>query len=218
MCVRTLSKGQAALSALQERNLPGALSLIQLDQTSSESITAAVAAVSKDHSHIDVLINNAGIISSAASPATRYQETLTTNAIGPALVTAAFSALLLKAPDPRLIYISSSLGSISQRLAPHLATSSGPYAVLTPEYRVSKAALNMLAACHVMELGPRGVKVWAVCPGYVVTNLGGGDREAKERTGATSASGSAELVKSVVEGGRDGDVGRFVHKDGVYDW
>jgi NAD(P)-dependent dehydrogenase (short-subunit alcohol dehydrogenase family) len=86
---------------------------------------------------------------------------------------------------------------------------------------MSKAALNMLAICNHVALRPQGIKVWTYCPGYVVTNLSGtgekGRRERVER-GARDPKESAEGILAIVEGKRDSEVGKFVHKDGVYPW
>lgn len=67
--------------------------------------------------------------------------------------------------------MSSDLRSITNRSD----TSIWYYKVPGVAYRMSKAALNMLAVCNYAELkGKRkGVKVWAFNPGYVVTNLSG---------------------------------------------
>lgn len=79
----------------------------------------------------------------------------------------------------------------------------------------------MLAICHHVALGPQGIKVWTFCPGYVVTNLSGtgekGRRERVER-GAGDPKESAEGILAIVEGRRDNEVGKFVHKGGVYPW
>lgn len=86
-------------------------------------------------------------------------------------------------------------------------------------YRMSKAALNMLALQDVKLLGRQGVKVFAVCPGLVESGLRGHseqERSAGGRAGDPKVSG--ETILSILEGKRDEDVGKFVHKDGVYPW
>lgn len=86
---------------------------------------------------------------------------------------------------------------------------------------MSKAALNMLAACHHVQYGPQGIKVWTYCPGYVVTNLSGtGEQGRQERiaNGAGSAVDSAKGIEELVLGKRDEDVGRFVKQGGFWDW
>lgn len=86
---------------------------------------------------------------------------------------------------------------------------------------MSKAALNMLAMNSQAEFGKDKVKVWTYCPGYVVTDLsrtGEKGLEERKQRGAKDPKESAEGIMDLVEGRRDADVGKFVHKDGVYSW
>jgi NAD(P)-dependent dehydrogenase (short-subunit alcohol dehydrogenase family) len=191
--------------------------LLQLDVTDQKSIADAVASVTKDFGRLDVLINNAGIISHGDTLEKQLRETFETNTFGPALVTDAFQSLLEKSNDARLIYVSSDLGSIAGKCDPN----SPYYKLPATAYRMSKAALNMLMACNQADLGPKGFKVWAFNPGYVVTNLSGtGEKGRQERirNGAGDASVSAKALANVVEGKRDADVGKHVHKDGIHLW
>jgi NAD(P)-dependent dehydrogenase (short-subunit alcohol dehydrogenase family) len=187
----------------------------QLDVTNAQSISDAVAKVEKDFGRLDVLINNAGITSTATPFITQLREVFETNTFAPAVVTENFLPLLEKSKDARVIYVSSGLGSLELR-----ADESDPYYKLPAvSYRMSKAALNMLALCHHAELKEKGIKVFAMDPGYVVTNLTGeADRERRVRNGAGDPRVSAETLLSIVDGRRDGDVGKFLHKDGVYPW
>ena len=84
---------------------------------------------------------------------------------------------------------------------------------------MSKAALDMLALQDFKGLGEKGVRVWAVDPGLVESGLRG-EGEANRTMGgkAGKASVSGETILSLVEGKRDADVGKMVHKDGVWDW
>jgi NAD(P)-dependent dehydrogenase (short-subunit alcohol dehydrogenase family) len=86
-------------------------------------------------------------------------------------------------------------------------------------YRVSKAALNQIALQESIVYRETPLKVFAMCPGFVVSNLRGTSEE--ERTGwgmAGDAEVSGQTILSIIEGKRDADVGKFVHKDGVYPW
>lgn len=62
-----------------------------------------------------------------------------------------------------------------------------------------------------------GVKVRCVSPGFLATGLGG-DQEANKSMGAADPAVADGLVKSVVEGHRDGDVGKVILKDDVQPW
>ncbi len=68
------------------------------------------------------------------------------------------------------------------------------------------------------KLKADGVKVWCIGPGMLETDLGG-LREMAKQMGLQHASAGGKVVRSVVEGERDGDVGRIVKKDGeILNW
>jgi NAD(P)-dependent dehydrogenase (short-subunit alcohol dehydrogenase family) len=215
MASRSVDKGQKSLSSIQSSNPAGGISMVELDITSDTSIAAAVKEVESQHGKLDVLINNAGVCPLDFSRTT-LRECLETNAISPAMVTQAFAPLLLKSNSPRVVYVSSVLGSISLRGDQEGKAYNEDYKV----YRTSKAALNMLCACDAWEYEGK-MKVFAYCPGYVITDLAG-MREAKEKAGfAKSPDGSARGLLLIAEGKRDGENGKFLHDEKVgelYAW
>ncbi|KAL8947475.1 MAG: hypothetical protein Q9222_006247, partial [Ikaeria aurantiellina] len=119
---RSPSKGEAALSTiLSLPNLKGTASTLQLDLCSETSVAAAVDAVTATHGRLDVLVNNAGIGERAddnEAVHARFRHILETNTIGPVLVTESFLPLLHKSSHPRLVFVSSSMGSLSQAADP----------------------------------------------------------------------------------------------------
>jgi len=127
----------------------------------------------------------------------------------------AFRPLLLKSKSPYSIYVSSSLGSIAAAQDPSVYG----YDVYVPAYRMSKSALDMWAVQEDRMYRKEGLKTFVMCPGYVVSNLRGKSEEARNGGGfASSPVVSGETMLSIIEGKRDSDVGKFVHKDGVYPW
>jgi NAD(P)-dependent dehydrogenase (short-subunit alcohol dehydrogenase family) len=77
----------------------------------------------------------------------------------------------------------------------------------------------MLAVLEARDYGSDGLKVFAVSPGFVRSNLRGPSEEEKSGWGmAGDADDSGNLLLSIVSGERDADVGCLVHKDGVYAW
>ncbi|KAM3068641.1 hypothetical protein ACMFMG_011164 [Clarireedia jacksonii] len=212
---RSVEKGEAALKTIQAQNPSSSVSVVQLDVTSEESLSAAYDSISSEFGRLDVLINNAGIASFEKTLRAELRETFEANTFGAALTTEKFVPLLEKSKGARLLYITSGLGSMGLCEDPKHWT----YAVDAMTYRMSKAAMNMLMVCHHKQFQEKGWKVWGVCPGYVITNLTGEeDRENRAKRGALSATTSAETITSVVEGKRDQDVGKVVHKDGVWPW
>jgi len=215
MASRSLDKGQKALSSIQSSSSDSTVSLVQLDVTSDASINAAVKEVESRQGHLDILINNAGICPMDFSRSI-LRDCLETNAVSPAMVTQAFAPLLLKSRAPRVIYVSSALGSITKRCDSKEMAYNEAYKA----YRISKAALNMLAACDAWEYKGK-MKVFAYCPGYVITDLAG-QREDKEKGGiAKSPDGSARGLLAIAEGKRDEENGLFLHDEKageVYPW
>lgn len=211
---RSLDKGQKAMSEILSRKPAGSISLVQLDVNSDDSIQAAARHIESQYGKLDTLVNNAGIISPSKDMRTAFRETFETNVYGPNNVTAAFEPLLKQSQAPRIIYVSSLLGSIEDKASPTGSAKDVPYRV----YRASKAALNMIVACDHVDYAKDGFKVFAFCPGYVVTDLAG-ERESKEKSGvAGSSTVSAESIAKIVNGERDADAGKFLHKDGLYQW
>lgn len=126
--------------------------------------------------------------------------------------------LLLKSAEPRLIFVAG-LSSINQAAVKYFPTPPQPAGwpkkidFETIGYRCSKTALNMLMLDWNHKLKEDGVKVWAVGPGFLATDLGN-MREKAVEMGCGHASIGGEMLKSVVEGKYDGDVGKLVVKEG----
>jgi NAD(P)-dependent dehydrogenase (short-subunit alcohol dehydrogenase family) len=190
------------------------LSALELDVTDEATINAAVDTVTSEFGRLDIQINNAGVHSKAPSLPAEMRDVFATNTIGPAAMTEAFKPLMKKSSNPRLIFVSSSVGSITLRCDPTNKSYNGSAIA----YRVSKAALNMLTACYAKELNEEfGCKVWALDPGLVATNLTGNAESLRAR-GAGDPAVSAKTILDVCEGNRDGDMGKLVYKDGVLPW
>ena len=206
---RDQAKGEEALNEIQDRNPQGSLSLVVLDVSKDESIEAAVATIKSTFGRIDVLVNNAGI--DILGPTTRdtLRTAFDTNVFGVMLLTNAVMPLLKASSSPKIINVSSEIGSITLKLDP-----TNLYHKLPAEvYRMTKAALNMLTACQHVALQEFGGTAWAYCPGYVVTNLSG-DIEERKKHGAESSETSAQGILEIVEGKRDEEAGKFITKYG----
>ena len=215
MASRSLPKLDAALSELSFLStIKGTLSALQLDVIDQNSISAAAAQVEQSYGHIDVLINNAAIGCRDPDLAKRLRISLETNAIGPALVSAAFRPLLLKSKNPYSFYVSSGQGSLERA-----STETAQLLSNAEAYRTSKAAMNMIALNEKIEYAGKGLKVFVACPGFVRSNLRGTGEDARSGWGkAGDPEVSGRMVLDIVSGKRDGDVGKFVWTNGTYPW
>ena len=209
MGCRSLEKGQAAIASL-----PSNLSVepIELNVTNDSSISKAVATVQEKYGRLDVLINNAGISQRALpqdlSLRQQYTQIMDTNAISAACLTEAFVPLLRKSSHPRIIFMTSELGSIGSTLDPNFIY----YGIDTPEYKASKAAMNMIMATYAVKYKDAGFQVNVCCPGFNATNLNGfNERAGDPKDGAIDACRLATA-------GKDGQTGTFTNKEGPMPW
>lgn len=215
MAGRSLDKVEAAMSEIKKMGVKGSLSSLTIEVTDLTSIETAAKQVESEFGRVDVLINNAGVAPLGDDLKKQIEDTMAANVVGTALVSSVFNRLLEKSSRPYSLFISSGMGSMSRALHPDYQVPNDPWTV----YRMSKAAVDMLMVQEYKVLSKKGIKVFAVCPGLVRSNLRGTEEHqvnAGGRAGDPDVSG--RLILSIVEGKRDADVGKLVHKDGVWDW
>ncbi|MGW4298021.1 SDR family NAD(P)-dependent oxidoreductase, partial [Micromonospora chersina] len=129
--------------------------------------------VEREYGHLDVLVNNAGIIRAdgAGLPSQTtldsLREVYETNVFGVVAVTNALLPLLRRAPAARIVNVSSEVGSIAVMTDPEGAL----FALTSIPYPSSKTALNMITAMYAKELRDTPIKVNAANPGYCATDL-----------------------------------------------
>ena len=227
---RSEEKAKQAIESLQKEcpDSENTMEAVPVDLASDDSITKAFEQVKSKPGQLDVLINNAGAtfdiehLRGKVSLRESFTKAYDVNVAGTNVLTWTFMPLLLKSADPRLIFVAG-LAQINQASESYFPTPPQPAGwpkkidFETIGYRCSKVALNMLMLDWNHKLKEDGVKVWAVGPGFLVTNLGGVPEMAKEM-GAGHPSAGGAVLKSVVEGERDGDVGKLVNKDGLSRW
>ena len=146
---------------------------------------------------IDILINNAGILSRQSldqldTDAIRQQFEV--NSLGPLRVTCALIPMLN--PGARVAIVTSRMGSVTDN------TSGGHYG-----YRMSKAAVNIAGASLAQDLKSRGVAVVLLHPGYVSTDMTG-------HSGTVQPEDAAEgLLQRIAELTAE-TTGQFRHMNG----
>lgn len=207
---RNFERGDTAASEIG----PDAIGL-QLDVTERASIAAAAEHIRLQLGRLDVLINNAAISNTRMQPGESVEEyskstrpsnvsldevrsVFETNVFGMLAVTQAMLPLLREAPAARIVNVSSSAGSLARNADPaHPGRS-----LFGPVYPASKTALNAMTIAMAIELEPTGIKMNAVSPGFLKTNLNN-----YAGTG-TVEEGSREVVRVALLGA-DGPTGTF---------
>lgn len=210
---RDPKRGSEAVARLQSYPIKGTTSWIQIDVANDNSVDAAAQKISLTYGRLDILVNNAGVASNESSARDTLRAILAVNLVGAVSVTEAFLPLLRASKSPRLIFVSSSLGSVIHAADP----SSVYYSVEATEYRASKAALNMMMVRYWKLLKGDGFKVFGADPGYVATNLVQSPEDMRSR-GAGEPEDGGERIAQVVKGERDKDVGKVCGVYGVSPW
>jgi NAD(P)-dependent dehydrogenase (short-subunit alcohol dehydrogenase family) len=151
---------------------------IQLEVTSDDSIRQAAEIVERAEGHLDVLVNNAGI----TGPVRDVHEyegddmaaVLLTNVVGYVRMIHAFLPLLKRSSDPRIVNVSSGLGSFALAHDQSRTESRAP----SPLYAAVKSAINMLTVRYA-QLLPE-IRINAADPGLTATDLSGGQGHSLE--------------------------------------
>lgn len=207
---RNLEAGEKVAASLQAEGYKA--SSVQLDLSSQSSIEVAVKTIDEKFGRIDVLINNAGVLLDGKDPSQSLRdlltETFTTNVIGTTCLTDACVPLLRKSSLPRLVFLSSRMGSLSEALNKETFF----YAADYKTYDASKAAVAMIALNYDRILADVGARVNVVCPGLVSTNLTG-----YTSYGMTVEMGARRIVQ-LANVGKDGPTGTFSDFDGPIPW
>lgn len=146
------------------------LEIVELDVNDENSVYNCFKQLNQKEQGIDKLYNNAGIIDwSNLLEVTEdsFSKVLQTNLLGALLVLRHALPCLGRSASPWVYNMSSRLGSVELRGNTHLG---GAIA-----YQCSKAGLNMLTKQASIDLGPKGIKVVSITPGWVRTDMGGAD-------------------------------------------
>lgn len=193
-------------------------SSVQLDVLSDESIAATTSRIEREFGVLDVLINNAGIlldyvpgvIEAYKDLTTRelFDQTFSTNIIGAACLTEACVPLLRKSELPRLVFVSSRMGSLSEATNKSTSFYSRDYKA----YDSSKAALNMLALNYARILDDDGAMVNVVCPGLVKTKL------TNDTPWGSSTELGAKRIVDLATASKGGPTATFSDREGSVPW
>lgn len=207
---RDRSRGEQAVTQLRNAGLNAGL--LELDVAVEDSVYRAAATLSAQIGALDILVNNAGIaVDMTKAPSeVRMQDmkaVFEVNLFGPVRVTQAFLPLLKNADQARIVMMSSGVGSLTLITDPTSIYST----VNLLDYTSSKVALNAVTVSFAKELEPLGIKVNAVEPGHVRTDLNGNSGV------LTPEEGAATVIKMALLGS-DGPTGGFFGSNGRQPW
>jgi NAD(P)-dependent dehydrogenase (short-subunit alcohol dehydrogenase family) len=184
---------------------------VPLDVTDDESVTAAAGLVGRVAGGLDVLVNNAAVTGGMPQEPTvvgpgQVRAVVETNVIGVIRVTNAMLPLLRRSASPRIVNMSSMVGSLTRQSMPDGET--GP---ISAAYAPSKTFLNAVTVQYAKELRDTNILINAGCPGFCATDLNG------HRGHRTAAQGAAIAVKlaTLPDGG---PTGGFFDDAGVVVW
>jgi len=157
-----------------------------------------------------VLVNCSGIVAGdTGEPATvgptDFLAAYGVNLLGPVRMTRAFLPLLEQSTDPRIVMVSSGLGSLARTTDP----STLEHAIPSVVYTSSKAALNMVTVQYAKALPD--IRINAVDPGYTATDLNG-------HSGHKTVAEGARIIVAMATAGPGGSTGGFFDDQGVVPW
>ncbi|MFC8513027.1 SDR family oxidoreductase [Streptomyces sp. NPDC057257] len=188
---------------------------VPLDVTDDQSAIAAVELIERQGGRLDVLVNNAGISGETGPGWVQDPTTLDldlvrtvveTNVIGVIRVTNAMLPLLRRSTSPRIVNVSSSVGSLTRQADPD--TEIGP---VMAAYAPSKSFLNAVTVQYARQFAGTDILINAACPGLVATDFNGFHGPRTPEQGAATAIRLATLPDG-------GPTGSFFEDDGVIPW
>ena len=198
MHVILTGRNEDALSDALNR-IEGSAEFRVLDVTDDAAVAESFGWLKKTHGKLHVLVNNAGRVHGAHGATFDTTEpkvlgdAIDNNAVGAYRMMRAAMPLMSAGNYGRIVNVSSGMGAMNDM---------GGGAI---PYRVSKTALNALTIVASNE-APDGIKINAVCPGWVRTEMGGPSASRSVEDGASGIVWAATLPPEGPSGGffRDG--------------
>ena len=203
---RDIEKGKLAVNQLHSEGL-SEVEPLEIDVDSINSINAAREVLGQKIQVLDVLINNAGIggtmpQTSLETDINVFKQVFETNFFGVIEVTQAFIDLLKQSPEPRIVNVTSGLGSLTLHNDPAWKY----YQVKPASYVASKAALNAYTIVLAYDLRDTTFKVNAVDPGYTATDF-------NHHSGPGTVQDAAARVVKAAMLDQEGPTGQFFSDD-----
>lgn len=208
--IRDKTKGLEAIKKLKAFGLNN-VDFIEIDVTNIDSIKSAKKELKSKVQQLDILINNAGISGGMPQNISTYgienlREVFDTNFFGAVQTTQEFISLLKKSKEPRIVNVSSGLGSLTI----HSGTQNSNFEIYDA-YSCSKTALNAFTVLLANEFKNTNFKINSVTPGYTATDL-------NNHKGIQTVEQAAKVIVRYATIDKDGPTGKFLKDDGEVDW
>jgi NAD(P)-dependent dehydrogenase (short-subunit alcohol dehydrogenase family) len=209
---RDQTRGDEAARRLQSEGIE--TSAVHLDVTDQATINQAASFIDETYGRLDILVNNAGIsLSEGRVPPSEldvgvFRKTYETNVFGVFAVTRAMLPLLRRSDTGRIVNLSSPVGSLTLNSDPQSFYSQMPPLLA---YCSSKTAVNAITVFFANELRRTNIKVNAVSPGYVATDL-------NDHSGFLTPQQGAALPVTFATLPANGPTGGFFEEDGAVPW
>ena len=192
LTARDRQRGEEASQTLQQDGLN--VEFLQLDVSDESSIDRLPKELASRTDHLDVLVNNAGVLLDAPNASVLEVEsevivqTLQTNTLGPLRLIQKLVPLLSQSNAGKVINVSSGGGQL---------TDMGNWA---PAYSLSKTALNAVTGMMAAALKDKHIVVNSICPGWVRTDMGGSNASRSVQQGADTVTWLATEAPSDLTG------------------
>jgi NAD(P)-dependent dehydrogenase (short-subunit alcohol dehydrogenase family) len=190
LAARSGARGEDAARRL-DREHGVTVRVEELDVTDPESVHKCAKRLAADGVELEVLVNNAGIYPMQEFFSLSEQvlmESIQVNLLGAVRTCQAFVPAMVHRGSGRVVNVSSGGGALTDNTPS------------PPAYGIAKAALNAMTLV-VAAAVPHGVKVNAVCPGWVRTDMGGSRAPLSVAQGADTAVWLATLDANGPSGG-----------------
>jgi NAD(P)-dependent dehydrogenase (short-subunit alcohol dehydrogenase family) len=198
---------EAGRAAAEQAKADGDVRYLHLDVTDEASMVASLDEITRAHGRLDVLVNNAGITlrggDALNSEPEKLRATLETNFLGASRLLQLATPLLRASKAARVVNVTSNAGSYGYLQDPARPK---PFA-----YCVSKAAMNAATMIFADALRADGIKVNAVCPGFVYSAV-------SAFQGTRTPEQGAAIILKMATLPEDGPTGGFFNDSGAIAW
>ncbi|MEV6689981.1 SDR family oxidoreductase [Micromonospora sp. NPDC051196] len=181
------ARGEAAVKTLLAAGADAIT--VPLDVTSDQSVSEAAELIERQVGRLDVLVNNAGVAGETGPGWVQDPTTLDldvvravvdTNVYGVIRVTNAMLPILRRSASPRIVNISSSVGSLTWQSDPNIDV--GP---IMAAYSPTKSFLNAVTVHYARQFTGTNILINAACPGLVATDFTGFHGRPPQQAAAT---------------------------------